>query len=257
MPGLLDCFNLNSRVGVKKNKNNNPKKSIDAEDGFLFRTLVDSDGNNFMQTKTTKIKSKRVCLRNFEIDEKTGFGSEMYFSLPMPFVFDPNMPMMMPFNPNMQMMMPLNHNVQGPPFDPSLAMPFVFNPHQEIDPAFQPQLEQQQQQSGDDDEDMSSNIDFTDEPSRGTIKAEEMNVESNNNSYQNESNIVYETSVVEQQQHDENEIKFNNTQEAENPLFVIDQYSSALHREWNNTSDTFKIEEEEVDFYNHQRNSFF
>jgi hypothetical protein len=256
MPGLLDCFNLNSRVGVKKNKNNNPKKSIDAEDGFLFRTLVDSDGNSFMQTKTTKVKSKRVSLRSFEIDEKTGFGSEMYFSLPMPFPFDPNMPMMMPFNPNMQMMMPFNPNVQGPPFDPSLAMPFVFNPHQEIDPAFQPQLEQQQQQSSDDDDDMSSNIDFTDEPSRVTIKTEEMNIEYNNNYYQNESNIVYETPVVEQQ-HDENEIKFSNTQEAENPLFVIDQYSSALHREWNNAPDTFKIEEEEVDFYNHQRNSFF
>ncbi len=191
MPGLLDCFNLNSRINPKKNKSKKAKQSIDPEDGFLFRTLVDSDGNNFMQTKTVKVKSKRVWLRNFDIDPETGFGSEMYFSRPMgdlpPFnmfqcnpmtvfgsgfmhAFDPTLPMpTFVFNPNV----PLPGFDSNMPVDPNALMPqFMFNPNMPVDPSmFQFQQQQQQQQN---EIDMSSNLDFSEDSLSDNIENNEI-----------------------------------------------------------------------------------
>lgn len=72
--GLMDCFNF----AAPRQKYN---IHLNAMDGLLYKCLVDYEGQHYMTSK--RIKSKRPeDQRSFAINPETGFGDDVFFSMP-------------------------------------------------------------------------------------------------------------------------------------------------------------------------------
>lgn len=78
----FDCFGLNTPSAKKKNTNTNkvPSGKISKEDGFLYKSLLDHQGNQFRKTKFTADGKK--TLRDFTTLDAFGFADDMFFSMP-------------------------------------------------------------------------------------------------------------------------------------------------------------------------------
>lgn len=84
----LDCFEITTAQPAlgQQQQQKSTKKTVRAgtikkSDGFLYKTLLDYEGNHFRTSKFTP--DGKQMLRDFTYNPETGFGDDMYFSSPL------------------------------------------------------------------------------------------------------------------------------------------------------------------------------
>lgn len=134
----LDCFGLNgprfqknkkpTKKQLEKQQENGVINKIQKEDGFLYKTLIDYEGNQFRRSKFAD--DGKTPLRDFTMTAD-GFGDDMFFSMPQ-------VRSMEEINRQVEMNLMMNMNLNG--FAPIETLMIEANP---LPPSPQPQQQQQ------------------------------------------------------------------------------------------------------------------